>query len=193
MIIWINGAFGIGKSHTAAELTRRLDCAFLFDPEKVGFFLQKNLPNPNQYDDFQKFPLWRKQVLDNLLYCNTQRVITIVPMTIIEDEIFDYIIGGLRANGIDIRHFALTADKKTIEKRLIMRGDKNSWNFKQVDKCIKALAKPKYGIKIDTDHNNLDKVVDLIAAHCKLELTKQRLNWIAKKINWLKITVKNIR
>jgi 2-phosphoglycerate kinase len=47
MIIWINGAFGVGKSHTSAELVRRLDNTFLFDPEKVGFFLRKHLPNMN--------------------------------------------------------------------------------------------------------------------------------------------------
>lgn len=45
MIIWINGAFGVGKSHTSYELVRRLRNAFLFDPEQVGFFLRKYLPS----------------------------------------------------------------------------------------------------------------------------------------------------
>lgn len=57
MIIWINGAFGVGKSHTAYKLTRRIDNAFLFDPETVGFFLRDKLPGTARFDDFQYIPL----------------------------------------------------------------------------------------------------------------------------------------
>src|SRR6218665_2609279 len=124
MIIWINGAFGVGKSHTSYELVRRAQNTFLFDPERVGFFLRKYLPATNQYDDFQNLPLWRVQVLEDLLYCEKQGVVTIVPMTIVDDEIFDFIIGGLKANGVEVRHFALLATKATVEKRLIKRGDR---------------------------------------------------------------------
>ena len=91
MIVWINGAFGVGKTHTSYELLRRTENTFLFDPEKVGFFLRKFVYKSDQYEDFQNHPLWRKQVLDNLIFCDQQNVITIVPMTIVEDEIFDYV------------------------------------------------------------------------------------------------------
>ena len=37
MIIWINGAFGAGKTTLAEELSRRLSEAVLFDPEYVGY------------------------------------------------------------------------------------------------------------------------------------------------------------
>lgn len=163
MIIWINGAFGVGKSHTADELVRRLHNTFLFDPEQVGFFLNKYLPNADQFDDFQKNPLWRQQVLEDLLFCEQQNVITIVPMTVVDDDIFDFIIGGIKEKGIDIRHFTLMASKATIEKRLIRRGDKNAWNFKQIDRCLSALTRTKYSIHIDTEANKLDEVVELIA------------------------------
>jgi len=193
MIIWINGAFGVGKTHTSYELCRRLDNTFHFDPEEVGFFLRKHLPNTAQYDDFQQIPLWRKQVLENLLYCDKQGIVTIVPMTIVDDEIFDYIIGGLRENGVDVRHFALMASKATVENRLIKRGDKKAWNFKQVDRCLASLSKPKYGIHVDTDTHTLDEVVELIANKVQLPLSKGRLSAITKQLNWLKITLKNIR
>jgi hypothetical protein len=193
MIIWINGAFGVGKSHTSAELVRRLDNTFLFDPETVGFFLRKHLPNMNQFDDFQKSPLWRKQVLDNLLYCDQQNVITVVPMTIVDDEIFDFIIDGLKKNGINVLHFSLIANKHIIEKRLIRRGDINTWNFKQIDRCLASLFKEKHNIQIDTENNSLDEVVELIAKYCSLDLKRKRQNWFFKKLNWLKITIKNIR
>jgi hypothetical protein len=193
MIIWINGAFGVGKSHTAYELVRRLDNAFLFDPEKVGFFLRKHLPKTIQFDDFQKIPLWRQQVLDSLLFCDQQQVITVVPMTIVDDEIFDFIIGGLKNRGTDIQHFALIATKATIEKRLINRRGKKSWNFQQVDRCFNALKKSKYSIHIDTDKNKLDEVVELIAKEIQQKLVKSRFTLVRKKLNWLKITMKNVR
>lgn len=158
MIIWINGPFGVGKSHTSYELVRRTDNSFLFDPEKIGFFLSKQLPNTSQYDDFQKIPLWRIQVLESLIYCAKSNVITVVPMTIVDDDTFDFIIGGLRENMIDVRHFALVASRETVEKRLTKRGDKNSWNFKQVERCLNSLSKTKYETHIDTDKHNLDEV-----------------------------------
>ncbi|QJB39030.1 ATP-binding protein [Chitinophaga oryzae] len=193
MIIWINGAFGVGKSHTSYELVRRLRNAFLFDPEQVGFFLRKYLPNTDQFDDFQKNPLWRQQVLEDLLFCERQNVTTIVPMTVVDDDIFDFIIGGIKERGIDIRHFTLMASKATIEKRLIRRGDKNAWNFKQVDRCLSSLIKTKYATQIDTEINELDEVVELIAKETGQQLVKNRFNIVNKKINWLMMTLKNIR
>ena len=193
MIIWINGAFGVGKSHTAYELARRVDNSFIFDPEKVGFFLRKNLPNANQYDDFQQNPLWRSQVLENLKYCDKQGITTIVPMTIVNDEIFDFLIEGLRKNNSNVQHFALIANKETVEKRLIRRGDKNAWNFKQVDRCLAALSKSKYDIQVDTEKKNLDEVVEYIARHCGLELRENRLTWLLRKLNWIKVTLSLVR
>ncbi|CAI6224437.1 hypothetical protein NRS6186_01805 [Bacillus subtilis] len=40
MIIWINGAFGSGKTQTAFELHRRLNPSYVYDPEKMGFALR---------------------------------------------------------------------------------------------------------------------------------------------------------
>ena len=44
MIIWINGSYGSGKTQTAYELQRRLDNSYVYDPENIGYFLDKNLP-----------------------------------------------------------------------------------------------------------------------------------------------------
>ncbi|WP_317106532.1 hypothetical protein [Chroococcidiopsis sp. SAG 2025] len=38
MIIWLNGAFGIGKTQTTFELHSRIPGSFVFDPEQIGFF-----------------------------------------------------------------------------------------------------------------------------------------------------------
>lgn len=59
MIIWINGAFGSGKTALAEELHRRIPDALPFDPEYVGYILIKWAP-PADSGDFQDIPLWRK-------------------------------------------------------------------------------------------------------------------------------------
>lgn len=59
-IIWLNGAFGSGKTQTAGELYRRLPGSFVFDPEEFGFWLRKNEPPALRMPDFQNVPLWRE-------------------------------------------------------------------------------------------------------------------------------------
>ncbi|HBD65376.1 MAG TPA: tunicamycin resistance protein, partial [Clostridiales bacterium] len=45
MIIWINGAFGSGKTQTANELHRRIKNSYVYDPENIGFFIRDNIPS----------------------------------------------------------------------------------------------------------------------------------------------------
>ncbi|MET0235341.1 MAG: AAA family ATPase, partial [Kibdelosporangium sp.] len=120
MLIWINGAFGVGKTHTAHELHRRLPGSHVADPELIGFAMHKMLPAPAR-DDFQDLPGWRVAVVATLRAA--ERVTTgpvIVPMTLVRDDYFDEIIGALRAD-IDVRHYALIASPATIRRRLSSR------------------------------------------------------------------------
>ena len=64
MIIWINGAFGAGKTALAEELHRRLPDAVLYNPEDVGLMLWKQM-RPN--GDFQHLPSWRELVVATVL------------------------------------------------------------------------------------------------------------------------------
>lgn len=41
MIIWVNGAFGAGKTTLGQHLHRRMPEALEFDPEYVGYLLRK--------------------------------------------------------------------------------------------------------------------------------------------------------
>ena len=43
MIIWINGAFGSGKTTCANILQKQLPNAFLYDPEQAGFFYTESI------------------------------------------------------------------------------------------------------------------------------------------------------
>jgi hypothetical protein len=61
VIVWVNGAFGVGKSHTAAEPVRRIPGAVPSDPEPVGFSLQRMQPKLLR-TDFQDIAGWRAAV-----------------------------------------------------------------------------------------------------------------------------------
>jgi hypothetical protein len=66
MLIWLNGAFGVGKTQTAHELQRRLGDAHVADPELLGFAMHKMLPAAAR-GDFQNLPEWRAGVVATLL------------------------------------------------------------------------------------------------------------------------------
>ncbi len=57
MIVWLNGAFGAGKTTAAYELHRRLEHSFVYDPENAGCFLRKNMPEECHTPDFQDMVL----------------------------------------------------------------------------------------------------------------------------------------
>jgi hypothetical protein len=58
MMVWLNGASGVGKTTVSRELARALSGARIFDPELVGQMLRAILEEP--IDDFQDWPAWRK-------------------------------------------------------------------------------------------------------------------------------------
>src|SRR3984957_8217142 len=143
MLIWINGPFGGGKTVTAFELRRRLPGSVVCDPEHVGFGLHRMLP-PSLRGDFQDLPVWRTAVLDLL-----RRALTaydgpvIVPMTVADPGYFGEIVGGLRADGFDVHHFALLAELATMARRLNRRGflKRDTWAFDRLGYCLRQLSK----------------------------------------------------
>src|SRR5260370_18944335 len=97
VIIWINGAFGAGKTALAEELRRRLPDAVVYDPEDVGLMLRKWI-RPN--GDFQHLPSWRELVVATALSLRRHHAETlIVPMSLIRDAYRAEIIRGLADAG----------------------------------------------------------------------------------------------
>lgn len=171
MIIWINGAFGSGKTQASIELNKRVENSIIFDPEETGFYIRDNMPKHLIPDDFQDIPLFRKFNYEMLKYTyeNSDHDI-IVPMTIVHDEYYEEIIGKLRKDNIEVCHFSLIASKETLLNRLIMRADSSyDWASKQIDRCMNALASEKYENKIYTDDLGIDEVVEEIIRRTKNE------------------------
>lgn len=154
MIIWINGSFGTGKTTTAEILKKKLTNAHIYDPEQVGYFLWDNFPpEMKQKGDFQDIEIWRSinyAVIQHLYHTFDGYII--IPMTLVNKQYYDEIIGRLKQDGAVLRHFILTASKKNIVERLLRRGEQShSWAEQQIDRCLTAFQNEIPGIQIDTD------------------------------------------
>jgi adenylylsulfate kinase-like enzyme len=117
VIIWVNGAFGSGKTTLAEELHRRLPDAVIFDPEHVGYVLTQAVPAPT--GDFQDLPSWRHLVVEHALTLRRFHAATlIVPMTLVNRLYFDEIIGALREAGEKVIHVFLDVPADVLESRI---------------------------------------------------------------------------
>ncbi|MFJ1646255.1 NUDIX domain-containing protein [Streptomyces sp. NPDC088258] len=141
MIVWLNGAFGAGKTSTARELVDLLPNCTLYDPELTGAGLEQLVPQKRlaEVSDFQDLPIWRRLVVDTAaaLLAEVGGVL-VVPMTLLRQEYRDEIFGGLAARRIPVRHVLLATDETILLKRIAGRaahGDDHEANERNRQWC----------------------------------------------------------
>ncbi len=161
MIIWINGSFGVGKTTIAENLKDRITNSKIYDPEKVGMFLYKTLPEKK--DDFQDYELWRTINYEMLKELDKHNEVIIVPMTITNLQYYKDIVGRLQRGGIKVLHFILTADKEKIISRLNARGNSTEWAYRQVDRCVTAFQNNSFECqRIDTNNKSIVEICNYL-------------------------------
>ncbi len=150
MIIWINGAFGAGKTTLAEELSQRLPDAMPFDPEYVGFILHRWVPT-SETGDFQDLPAWRKLVASfaTTLTAEYGRPL-IVPMTLVNTDYRDEIFGLIGKTGEQILHVFLDVPaeelRRRIDAQILLDDDPDAdararaFRHRNVDRCLAARA-----------------------------------------------------
>ncbi len=194
MIIWLNGAFGAGKTQTAYELHRRLARSYVYDPENIGYFIRDNIPSEISKPDFQDHPMWRSfnlEMLDHIASHYDGDVI--VPMTITNRAYYDELVGAL-AEKHPLRHYILWASRKTLLKRLAYRFERrSSWGAQQIRRCLDAFEHEITEQKILTDDLSIDEVVEKIAELSGLTLAKDRQNGFQKRLDRLATQCRHIR
>ena len=194
MIIWLNGAFGAGKTQTAYELRRRLPGSYVYDPENAGFFIRDNLPPGLERDDFQDFPLWRSFNLELLDYAASRYDgHIIVPMTVTNRVYYDELVGAL-AQKHQLRHFILWAGADTLRKRLASRLERpGSWGNQQIDRCLQAFETAVTEEKVYTDNLNIGQAADKLGELCGLKLTTDQRNPVRRWADRLAVQLGHIR
>jgi len=161
MIIWINGAFGSGKTSVAEAIHKKISKSFVYDPEQVGYFLWDNFPDElKRKGNFQHIDIWRVFNYKILKHINANYAgVIIVPMTIYVKQYYDEILGRLANDGIVVKSFILSATKPTIIDRLVQRGgDVDGWEAQHIDLCINAFEADIPGEKINTENKSIDEI-----------------------------------
>ena len=192
MIIWINGAWGAGKTTTAIELHNRVENSFIFDPEETGFLINKSFPKELHQPDFQMFKEWREINVTLLKKLATSYSGTIIiPMTIINPQYVLEIIEELRMQDILVTHFILETNQETLNKRLDKRFEgKDSWVRQRINPAISSLKELENVSRIQTDNLKVEEVVKIIAQETNLELKPDHRSEQKKKIDRTLINMK---
>lgn len=173
MIIWLNGAFGAGKTTAAQETLDLLPGSALFDPELVGSGLRTMLPKERlaQVDDFPDLPSWRRLVVDTAAALLTEMPgPLLVPMTLLRQEYRDEIFGGLAARRIPVQHFLLHAEetflRERIDQRALVDGEENRrWCLGHLSRYGAALSWLTADAHIvDTSHLTPRQTAERLAA-----------------------------
>jgi hypothetical protein len=164
VLVWIDGAFGVGKTTVAKALARRWPAALSFDPEQLGFLLRRIGPPDLRTRDFQEMPLWRQLVRQTAagLIEHYGRPL-IVPMALPDPRACDEIVGELRRSGLDVRHFLLLASDSTLRRRLLWRWSlpaSRRWARAQIGRFPRAASAPDLATCLQTDRR---RVQDLVA------------------------------
>ena len=174
MIIWLNGAFGRGKTTLTRELHRRLPDAVIFDPEHVGYVLTQAVPAPT--GDFQDLPSWRHLVAEHALTLRRFHAATlIVPMTLVNRQYFGEIIGALREAGEDVLHVFLDVPADVLESRIraqvICPGDpeqdesNRQFRLRNIARCVAAAKEqPEDTLMLRSDLMDPSQLADAVLA-----------------------------
>ncbi len=173
MIIWINGAFGSGKSSVAYALQKKISGSFIYDPEQFGYFLWDNFPDAmKRKGNFQHINIWREGSYKILKYIHEHYSgILIVPMTLYIKQYYEEIVQKLVQDEIPLKHYILCASKQTILNRLKQRGESSdSWGAQHIDACLHAFDSDISEIKIVTDSKSVDEIASEIISLSGLSL-----------------------
>jgi vacuolar-type H+-ATPase catalytic subunit A/Vma1 len=165
MILWINGAFGSGKTTTANLVAKRLDSTKVFDPEYVGFMLMPFVESPT--GDFQDLPLWRHLVIQTMTGLDEQHPhLWVAPMSLINADYRAEIFDGIRAAGVDLREVILRVPEQQLRTRIDedqVEAKARGWRQDHVVQALTTFAALTDAHFIDASRP-LDEVAEAVAS-----------------------------
>lgn len=151
MIIWISGAYGVGKSTLAEAMAAKMENTMIFDAEEVGNAVRGNYPDCPYGYIFEDYPLWGEfcYLLLKDIHEKFHKNI-LVPMTLVRKESYD-IIENLNRDGVNTQLVVLEASYQTVHNRILARGEKEDcWCMKNIE-LARSSSSSLPGIHIRTD------------------------------------------
>lgn len=172
MIIWISGAYGVGKSTLAEALVNRIEHAMIFDAEEVGNAVRENYPDEPYGVIFEDYPLWCEfnYMLLKDIHSKFERNI-LVPMTLVRQNSYSNIIKRLMADGIDTKLIVLEGTYQCIHDRILARGEEEGcWCMENIEMSSNGSKAITDGFHISTDDKSVDELAEIVIAYIKHEL-----------------------
>lgn len=168
MILWISGAYGVGKSTLAEALAKKMDNTLIFDAEEVGNAVRGSYPDCPYGYIFEDYPLWgefcRKLLLD---VHNTFQKDILVPMTLVRRESYANIIQPLIQDGVEVYLIILEASYQNIHDRILARGeDEGCWCMKSIEMARRGCTSLSGGIPVDTDGRTVEELAGIVLKKC---------------------------
>lgn len=160
MIIWISGAYGVGKSTLADAMAAKINNVLIFDAEEVGNAVRGSYPGCPYGYIFEDYPLWGEfcYMLLKDVHEKFHKDI-LVPMTLLRKDSYG-IIDKLNRDGIDTRLIVLEAGYQTVRDRILARGEEEGcWCMENIEPAISSCAALP-GIHIQTGGKTVDELCD---------------------------------
>jgi chloramphenicol 3-O-phosphotransferase len=156
-VVWLNGAFGVGKTSVARALRARVRGAVVVDPERIGWVLARVTARGRCAGDFQELEAWLTWTVRAVRAAARVSTLAIVPMTVDDDARRAAILGALTQGGADVLHVTLRARPETLATRLAARGHAASaWIAGRNRACVPAFAALEP--HVDTDGRPIEDV-----------------------------------
>ena len=162
MIIWISGAYGVGKSTLAEAMAAKMENALVFDAEEVGNVVRGSYPDCPYGYIFEDYPLWGEfcYLLLKDIHNQFHRDI-LVPMTLLRRESYK-IIQKLKDEGIETELIILEADYQTIHDRILNRGEEEGcWCMENIELAREGSASLP-GIQVATTQVSVNTLMNRV-------------------------------
>lgn len=163
MIIWISGAYGVGKSTLAEALAGKMENAFIFDAEEVGNAVRENYPDHPYGYIFEDYPLWGEfcyRLLKDLHEKFHKDLL--VPMTLVRRESYG-IIEKLIRDGIETKFVILEASWQSVHDRILARGEtEGCWCMEHIEMARESSRLLPGGIHISTDDRTVEELTEIV-------------------------------
>jgi energy-coupling factor transporter ATP-binding protein EcfA2 len=118
LIIYVSGAYGVGKTTTVRYLAGLLPGSAQFDAEALGFFLKGMLPNPKGVD-FQDLAAFRELTAATAVAMEGEVAgAVLMHLTVLNRSYFEEILGRLARRSSEAYHVILDADTETLRERI---------------------------------------------------------------------------
>lgn len=177
MIIWINGAFGAGKTTVTKLLGEEVADACIFDPEDIGYVIQKTFPEARKLD-YQDLTLWRQLIIQFIVQAQKRFSCTlIVPMTMVVPAYMNEIFAEITKSDPNFHHFFLDASEEELRRRIINQviiesdtardEEVRQWRLAQIERCVESASMmPENTVFLDTNSNSPAELVATIMMKC---------------------------